>query len=197
MKKIVVLGAGGGIGKEVAKRFSSEDFEVYALSHKALDVTNKKDFDKLPTEIDCLINCAGYFDEEDFLKMYGVNVNGAINSVDIPILKNKMAKNSYAFVITSSAGIRENKDYPIYSMTKRCAENRIKEYAEEMIVEKVFINTIAPCRVRTPMRSKITKDWKTEPALEPEEVAEFIYKLYNADLRLYGHTFDLRMEYKR
>lgn len=198
-KNIVVLGASGGIGKAVTKLFKSDKkYKVYAYTHKQLDVTDFQQFKKLPKDIDCLINCAGYFNEEEPQKMWDVNVNGAINSVTFAVCE-QMKKDGYIFVVTSSAGVRINRQYPFYSFTKKEAENVVNKVLAETTAEgfSIFINTIAPARTRTKMRSKITKDWKKEVALEPEEVAEFIKKVYEADLRIYGHTFDLRLPYKK
>lgn len=195
--KVVVLGAGGGLGKVVVKYFK-DIFEVEGFTRKQIDVTSIKSLNKLPKGIDLLINCAGYFGEDNEKKLMDVNYNGVWN-VTMVASCDKMNKNGEIFHITSSAGIRPNKEFPLYSQSKKYANTHIKMIGSLCLrMYEVYVNGIAPCRIRTPMRKKIVGNkWKTEEALEPEEVAEFIYDLFCANLRLYGNIFDLKMRYKQ
>lgn len=57
--KIIITGAGGFVGKELARVFAS-DHQVTALNHQALDITDREAVNRFITEAqpDLVINCA-------------------------------------------------------------------------------------------------------------------------------------------
>lgn len=57
--KLIITGAGGFVGKELARAFST-DHQLMALTHSALDITNREAVNRLIKESqpDLVINCA-------------------------------------------------------------------------------------------------------------------------------------------
>ena len=142
--------------------------------------------------ISLLVNCIGVFGEDRTL--HSLIRNNALKLVDLMYgYKDNFAKDALVLNITSSAGVRPNPEYPKYSLSKQVAELVTKQLANEYISRGVYINSIALGRTRTKMREQVVgKDYLTEVALEPSEVAEFIYGLYHTNQKIYGTTYELR-----
>ncbi len=94
--KIIITGAGGFVGKELA-RFFAADHQVTALYHQALDITNREAVKRIVNEArpDLVINCAVLgvdICEADPALAQGVNVSGpkflaeAVAEIDAEIL---------------------------------------------------------------------------------------------------------------
>ena len=79
--KIVITGARGQLGTELVEQAIQAGFEVHAYSSQELDITQDLNLDL--TEIDALINCAGYTfvdkAEEEPEKSFVVNAIGVEN----------------------------------------------------------------------------------------------------------------------
>lgn len=191
MKKIVVLGAKGGIGKAVCRAFKKDD--VYAFDIDKIDLRSESSLYILPARIDILVNCAGVF-SEDYNQAMDVNVDGFYDLFKHLYENNLMLPDSYIFNVTSYTSIKKSFKYPIYSFSKFCAEELTKEVAFRFIKKDVYVNSIIPSRTRTLMRKKVVgKKWIREKALEPEYVADIIKKIVDADLKLWGNAFILNM----
>lgn len=83
--KVMILGANGMLGKDLAEAFS--DFDAYPLTKLELDITNAALLDRKFKEIkpDFVINAAGYTDvdgcETNHEQAYNVNAKGVKNIV--------------------------------------------------------------------------------------------------------------------
>ena len=109
-------------------------------------------------KIDVLVNCAGISNigkahttsEEDFDKVYKVNVKGIYNClhVAIPI----MQQNKYG-VIINMASIANNVGLPdrfAYSMSKGAVLGMTLSVAKDYINDGIRCNCVSPARVHTP-----------------------------------------------
>ncbi len=85
MKKILIVGASGMLGKDTVKIFSSAGYEVLAMGRSDLDVTKLSDVRKvfLQNKIDFAINASGYTKVDDAESngdlAFAVNAEGATN----------------------------------------------------------------------------------------------------------------------
>ena len=152
MKKVLVTGAYGFLGKYVIKELVSNNYKVVAFGRKKEellklkdknvdifvgDFCNKEDVLKATKNIDCIIHCGAlstiWGKREDFIK---TNVDGTINLLDA-CRKNHIKK----FVYVSSPSIYASKrlnikedDYDknnklnYYIESKILAETQIKKY---------------------------------------------------------------------
>ena len=140
MKKVIISGTSRGIGFELAKQFSNNDFQVLAISRNqepleklnlnnvttiSVDVCKKDDLQKVKTfvesewkEVDIVIHNAGFLinkpfaelTKEDFLRVYDVNVFGVAELTQLMIPFLKQG--SHVVTISSMGGIQGSLKFP-------------------------------------------------------------------------------------
>ncbi|KAL2728009.1 L-xylulose reductase isoform X1 [Vespula maculifrons] len=179
-KRILVTGAGQGIGKDLALRLSKYKAEVIALSKtsehlkklliedpKIIPVcvnlrdwkaTRKAIENVLP--IDLLVNNAGvghvssFFDAtpEDFDLVFDVNVK-AIMNVSQVVAKNMIERNVAGSIvnISSQASQAALKDHTIYCSSKGAVDMLTKMMALELGPHQIRVNAVNPTVVLTEM----------------------------------------------
>lgn len=85
MKKVLIIGASGMLGKDAVKIFLDAGYEVLAMGKSDLDVTKLADVKKIfsQNKIDFVINAAGYTKVDDAENnrdlAFAVNAEGATN----------------------------------------------------------------------------------------------------------------------
>ncbi len=174
-----------------------------AVTHQ-LDVVNQeavKTVFKKINKVDLLVNCAGISNignaenttEEDFDRVYHVNVKGVYNCLHavIPYMK----KNKYGAIINiasiaSSVGLQ---DRFAYSMSKGAVLGMTLSVAKDYIQDGIRCNCVSPARVHTPfvddflaknypgkekeMFEKLSASQPIGRMARPEEVAHLILYL--------------------
>jgi 2-keto-3-deoxy-L-fuconate dehydrogenase len=133
----------------------------------------KSIFEKIDT-IDILVNCAGISNigkadttsEEDFDKVYAVNVKGMYNCLHeaIPCMK----KNGGGAIL-NMASIANNVGIPdrfAYSMSKGAVLGMTLSVAKDYIADNIRCNCVSPARVHTPFVDNYLA--KTYPGQEKE-----------------------------
>ncbi len=152
------------------------------------------------TYIDILVNSAGIShigtvettSEEDFEKLYEVNVKGVYNCLHegIPLMKNKGG------VILNLASIANNIGLPdrfAYSMSKGAVSGMTLSVAKDYLKSNIRCNCISPARVHTPfvdnflsknypgreaeMFEKLSQTQPIGRMAKPEEIANLILYL--------------------
>ncbi|MFC3884428.1 dTDP-4-dehydrorhamnose reductase [Bacillus songklensis] len=130
---VMVTGASGRLGKELVSRLR-ECYEVYALTKKELDVTNKENVHNLLHKLKpaCIFHCAAYTDvdvcEDEYERAFEINSFGTLNIA-------KAAKEAFADLVYISTGhvfdgmkkspyLEKDKPNPInvYGESKRLGE---------------------------------------------------------------------------
>ncbi|MBC7687336.1 MAG: glucose 1-dehydrogenase [Aquabacterium sp.] len=183
--------------KEIGETVASAEYHV-------ADVTSQQAiktlFEKIG-RIDILVNCAGISNigraantsEEDFDRVYKVNVKGIYNCLHeaIPL----MQKNRSG-VIINMASIANNVGLPdrfAYSMSKGAVLGMTLSVAKDYISDGIRCNCVSPARVHTPfvdnfiaktypgreqeMFEKLSKTQPIGRMAKPEEIANFILYL--------------------
>ena len=207
MKIILITGVSRGIGKATAQRFlKNGDFVIGTSTrgvanwkHKNLKifelnlaqpnsiincVTKIKEFNK---RIDILINNAGMVVEDEINKLaidikylretLEVNLIGTIDFTEkiIPL----MNKGGHIINISSSSGSLEytayTLNYPAYRISK-VALNMVTRILAIRLKGKITVSSVHPGRVKTDMGS-------SDADMEPEEAAEYIFKLANSKIQ--------------
>jgi 2-keto-3-deoxy-L-fuconate dehydrogenase len=172
-------------------------------AHQA-DVTNQSAIKSLLEKIgriEILVNCAGISnigkadntDEEDFDRVFKVNVKGMYNCLHeaIPLMK----KNKHG-VIINMASVAGNVGLPdrfAYTMSKGAVLGMTLSVAKDYIHDGIRCNSISPARVHTPfvddflkknypgneaaMFEKLSKTQPIGRMAKPEEVAHLVLYL--------------------
>ena len=216
-KKAVVTGGSSGIGKAIVETLMKQGATVFVIdlnenpAHtkagiKTLTVDITK-FDQLntaltllPEQIDILVNNAGVgfvgnveqTGEEDFDRLYQVNVKGVFNCIKaiLPRMKKQGG------VIVNMASITAHiavKNRFAYTMTKGAVLAMTNAIAKDYIANGIRCNSVSPARVHTPFVDNfLNKNYpgeekemfenlsKTQPIGrmgKPQEVADLVLYL--------------------
>jgi 2-keto-3-deoxy-L-fuconate dehydrogenase len=196
-KKVVVTGAGSGIGREAALLFTKQGANVQVLEintdaaektseeirnacgradARVCDVTKQEDLKKIFEAIgnvDVLVNSAGISHigtvetttEQDFDRLYQVNVKGVYNCLHAAVPKMK-EKGGVILNLASIANHVGLADRFAYSMTKAAVTGMTLSVAKDYLQHKIRCNCISPARVYPPFVEGYLK--KTYPGNEKE-----------------------------
>ena len=151
--------------------------------------------------VDVLVNSAGIShigkadttSEEDFDRIYTVNIKGVYNCLHAAILLMKAEKKGVILNLSSVAGIVGIPERFAYSMSKGAVTSMTLSVAKDYINDGIRCNCISPARVYTPFvegflkknypgqeEEMIEKLSKTQPIgrmARPEEIAHLILYL--------------------
>ncbi len=173
-KKAVVTGGSSGIGKAIVKTLSEQGAQVFIIDLNenpslknagiptiTTDITQSKELNQaladLPDSIDILVNNAGIgfvgnveqTEEEDFDRLYQVNVKGVFNCVKAILPKMK----KQGGVIVNMASIVSHvavNNRLAYTMTKGAVLAMTNSIAKDYIGDGIRCNSVSPARVHTP-----------------------------------------------
>jgi 2-keto-3-deoxy-L-fuconate dehydrogenase len=174
-----------------------------AVAH-ICDVTSQEEVVKLFNSIgriDILVNSAGVShigtvettSEEDFDRLYKVNVKGVYNSIRAAISLMKPAKSGVILNVGSIAASIGITDRFAYSVTKGAVLAMTLSVARDYLHEGIRCNCISPARVHTPfvdgflkknypgkeqeMFEKLSKSQPIGRMAKPEEIAHLVLYL--------------------
>jgi UDP-glucose 4-epimerase len=173
MENIIVIGATGGTGVHLTRYLSAQGYRVYAtgqkersadyfqapnVSYLALDITQSKEFDRLPTaNIKCLVLLAGMMPSRmegyDPYRYIDVNVHGTLNVLEF-CRRNKIGKlifmqshadmsghwNTGKFIPADAPRALSYKgDHAMYIISKCTAVDIIEHYHEEFGLQSIVL----------------------------------------------------------
>ena len=186
-KRILLIGASGGIGQKIHEELLQEGAEVVPLSRTtspiSIDLNRvasilkgcqdlKKSFDFF----DGCIFCAGklYKGSIESISLDEVEEMTRVNFTSlIPLLQNIPLKKGGLFIlIGSSSYYRGRKEIGAYSATKAASINLIQSLAEER--PDLNLQIFCPKRTDTPMRRKNFPQENPSDLAQPLEVAKTI-----------------------
>lgn len=156
--EVHIIELNAGAAEETVNEIKAAQGSAFA---HGCDVSNQQDVIKIFSEIgklDILVNNAGIAhigradttSEEDFTKVFDVNVKGAYNALfaGIPLLK----KSSSAAILNmaSIAAVVGITDRFAYSMSKGAIYAMTMSVARDYMEDGIRCNSISPARVHTP-----------------------------------------------
>ncbi|MBM3708325.1 MAG: SDR family NAD(P)-dependent oxidoreductase [Actinobacteria bacterium] len=179
MKNMLITGGAGGIGSTVSTFFSQKGWMVYScdiapqtpldknIIPVATDIrsagsvaTARSLVEKYTDHLDVIIHLAGIYimdslieiPEEDFIRMFDINVNGAyrVNKEFLPLVKN----GGRIIIITSELSCLQPLPFNgIYSITKSTLEAYAHSLRLELALIDIPVITIRPGAVDTKLLS--------------------------------------------
>ncbi len=173
-KRVLLLGATGGMGSVVHGVLLARGAEVTAPSHAELDLAITPIPERFARPWDAIIHAAGILngasDAAGVDEMLAVNFRSVVALTD---LARRCMKGGAIVVIGSSSAMKGREGFPLYSASKAAVNNFVEGIAPVLWREAgVRINCINPGCVNTRMISGAPVTNK-DP-LEPDDVAELI-----------------------
>lgn len=178
MKKVVITGSAGGMGRAVALKLAENGYYVYSCDIKTnseeienirqieMDVCSQQSIDEAfaivsseTDQLDAIINFAGIImmnslveiSEQDFEKIFNVNFFGAyrVNKTFLPLVLQNKGK-----IIITTSELAPNKIIPfnsIYSISKKALDAYAEGLRMELGILGVPVITLRPGAVATDM----------------------------------------------
>jgi 3-oxoacyl-[acyl-carrier protein] reductase len=195
MKRVLITGAGGGLGSAFAAKLTADGWEVVAPSRNECDLSTidgvNSYIGRNRFEFDALINNAGIndvrefseFDPDYWAKILRVNLTSAmlLMKASLPFMR---SNHSGKIVnITSIYSFRSRAGRSLYSATKAALRQITASVALEEGKHGILVNSISPGFILTPLTEKnntpdrINELQETIPLGRlgrPEEVAELL-----------------------
>ena len=206
MKKIIVLGSNGQLGRTIKETAGTENFELSFFSRSDIDITSKENLAAVfeHSNFDYCINCAAYTNvegaEENFEDAFLINAEGVRNIAEICYSKNvKLIQISTDYVFDGKKGkpyTTNDETNPInqYGRSKLKGEFYIKELLNEFyIIRTSWLYSLYGKNFFKTIISKIIKGETLNITTEEEgtptscvDLSEFILEIIKSDLTPYG-----------
>ena len=212
---IAITGASSGIGMAIARKFAHEGFPLLLMARrqdkmealnienalvKKVDVTDADTLKRAVAEaeelygpVECMINNAGVMllgdpvsqAQEEWHRMFDVNVKGLLNGVNAVLPAMKARKGGTVINIGSVAGRKTLGGHAVYCGTKFAVHAMTENMRMELSAHHVRLITIAPGATESELISHTTNDdikngyesWKNGigGAMRADDVANSVY----------------------
>ena len=190
IKTVVIFGAYGGIGSATAKLFADQGYRVVPISSDQLNFesTNSHyDIAKLLNQIqaDVIVNSAGVFINgyvNTHHSTMNVNFGSNWSIISYFMALKGLSKPTRIIMVGSSSYTSGRQLYPLYSASKAALHNLWESARDYFIGSEIVVDLINPVRTRTKMASAGKSFDPALDYLEPDQVAEKIFKLVESDL---------------
>ncbi len=209
-KKILIIGATGGIGSAIARSLARPEIHLVlhgtngdtlesltnilaptcaSATSYAADLTNEESARLFCNHVtatahepfDWIIYCAGFIDETEPHRL--ISANSALKTFTINVLsahaiiqacESTISNQGGVLLISSTAGLWGNGEYPVYAASKAALNNLGKSLAKRWGNNKKAI-VICPGPTNTAMREKIAHDAETHQS--PLEIGKLVSKI--------------------
>ncbi len=188
MKKAVITGGTGGLGRELCAAYVEAGYEVVAVDRSPFkgkpvcefmelniaDMAEVEEKFSALGDVDVVINCAGItrdkvswkMSSEDWQAVIDVNLTGAFNVGRVLIPGMKSRKSGVIINISSINGSRGKFGQINYTAAKAGIEALTRNWALELGVFGIRANAIAPGMVMTEMTRSLPQDVLDKAATE-------------------------------
>lgn len=197
-KKVLILGATGGMGSVLVKYFIDNDIEYLAPRYEQLDLSKATydDFKAVCKDFnpDIMINTAAvsYSDSDGIIqtfdKVFAVNLKSNLYLIE---LAKELNKEVHIVAISSSSSTMGRAGITNYSASKAALNSVVESQSETLHKQNIYLNAIVPEKVNTPMIQKLHKtDIDPRELLDVNEVIKVILK-YSVN-KEYGRLVHIR-----
>jgi NAD(P)-dependent dehydrogenase (short-subunit alcohol dehydrogenase family) len=178
-KVVAEINAAGGAGR--AQQVNVADHgSVEAAVYRAVEFTGGA--------LDVLVNNAGVFDVKPFAQLdvatwkrhIEVNLSGAFFVTSEALDALLESDRPHVFNISSVAGKRAFPGNVAYCTTKYGLRGFSDALREDLRANKIRVSSIYPGQTDTGIFKNVPGDWDRSKMNKPEDVAEVIWKAYNA-----------------
>ena len=176
-KKILITGGNGGIAQAIKSILETNGYEVYAPSHKEMDVVDLEQVKNVISNYkpDVLINNAGYVvpqsvkdaDFEITRKHIEINLLGTFFCTQVALRCNPELD---VINIGSAASVEVHATWSEYCASKAAVLMATKCWAEDGL----YAVCISPGRTRTKMRKELYPDEDQNTLLDPDDFAKVV-----------------------
>ena len=189
-KTVVIFGAYGGIGSATAKLFADQGYRVIPVGSDQLNFESANshyDVAKLlnQAQADVVVNSAGVF-INGYVNTHHTTMNVNFGSnwsiISYFMALRGLSKTTRIIMVGSSSYTSGRQLYPLYSASKAALYNLWESARDYFGGSEIVVDLINPVRTRTKMASAGKSFDPTLDYLEPDQVAEEIFKLVELDL---------------
>jgi NAD(P)-dependent dehydrogenase (short-subunit alcohol dehydrogenase family) len=181
LKRVVVTGADGNLGRAVTERLS-QDFEIVPVDKNVVDLSDfeaTKAWANSIGNIDGLVALAGGFSMSDiseidsahFSKMFPMNAKTAFSTLSA---FGALLNRNSSVVVVGSQSYRGAAHMSAYSAAKAAVVSLAKSASEEWKPNAIRVNAILPDIIDTPQNRQSMPKADFDKWQKPEEVAEVI-----------------------
>lgn len=190
IKTVVIFGAYGGIGSATAKLFADQGYRVIPVGSDQLNFESANshyDVAKLlnQAQADVVVNSAGVF-INGYVNTHHTTMNVNFGSnwsiISYFMALRGLSKTTRIIMVGSSSYTSGRQLYPLYSASKAALYNLWESARDYFGGSEIVVDLINPVRTRTKMASAGKSFDPTLDYLEPDQVAEEIFKLVESDL---------------
>ena len=173
--KALVTGGEGGIGRAIRARLEAEGYDVQSLDIVGgFDVSDPSAWEGVgPVDIASLNAgvVAADLSYESYRRTVSVNVDGVV----LGVLRLRQVMTAGSIVATASlAGLTAMASDPLYALTKHAVVGFVRSVAPSLT--PVRLNAVCPGIADTPMIDGMRAELGDFPLLQPEEVAEAVWR---------------------
>ena len=189
MRTVVIFGAYGGIGAATAKLFADQGYHVISVGRDYLNFESEQshsDVAKLlnQAQADVVVNCAGTFINgytNTHHTTMNVNFGSNWSIISYFMALKGLSKPTRIVMVGSSSYTSGRQLYPLYSASKAALYNLWESARDYFSGSEIVVDLINPVRTRTKMATAGKEIDPNLDYLEPEQVAEEIFKLVESD----------------
>lgn len=180
--KVVIFGASGGIGKELAALYGNE--ELFSLGSKQLNFREEKfkrrffelkRFTNLLDMADLIINSAGFLgsNSDSYENVFDVNFNP--NWIILQYFMKFPPKKKKMFIIVGSTSYKKGRDdYMLYSSSKAALYSLFQGASKYFRNSNLILGLVNPPPVRTGMTKHLKGDF-----MDKKDLAKQIFLFIN------------------
>jgi 3-oxoacyl-[acyl-carrier protein] reductase len=210
MRRVLLTGSSGGIGKSILSVFLRNDYNVVAPTRVELDLSQPNSLSNAFTswDFDVVINCAGLNEpklltetkDSDYEHIMNVNLHSPRKLVQLCLPH--MIKQSYGRIVNISSVLQEfaKEGRSSYSISKTGIDMLTKSVAVEYSRSNILCNTVSPGYIETELTYKnntveqieaISTNLPIRRLGFPDEVANLVYWLVTENSYITGQNIKI------